>query len=152
MNEQSFGGPYVQVAAICTTPLIEQGGLLSVIRIQDRIQLMGPTDRMQPVPLMNLWLLICLKSGEMRGQQQLTVTPNDPEGKALPSVSFATFFGGDEQGGVTAFPLNIVIEREGLYWFDVTMQQQLLTRIPLRVMYQKLQMMPGMVIPPSPHS
>lgn len=83
MNEQSFGGPYVQVAAICTTPMIEQQGLLSVIRIQDRIQLLGQTDRLQPIPLQNLWLLICLKSGEMRGQQQLTITPNDPDGNAL---------------------------------------------------------------------
>jgi len=32
MPEGTFGGPYIQVAAICTTPLIEQSGYLSVIR------------------------------------------------------------------------------------------------------------------------
>src|SRR6202042_393250 len=46
MTEPSFGGPYVQVAAICATPLVEQQGFLSVIRIQDRIQLAGITDQM----------------------------------------------------------------------------------------------------------
>jgi hypothetical protein len=139
MAELTFGGPYVQVAAICTTQLIEQTGQLSVIRIQDRVQLAGPTDQMQPTPLNSLAIVISLKSGEMRGKGELKVTPVTPAGKLLAPAAFQTLFEGDERGIILALPLAVVAEEEGLYWFEVTVDEVLLTRIPLRVMYQKLQ-------------
>jgi|SRR5579862_2588261 len=144
MTEPSFGGPYVQVAAICATPLVEQQGYLSVIRIQDRIQLAGPTDQMQPQPLNALSLVISLKAGEMNGKYQLGVTPIAPSGQRLPGAVFSALFEGQERGTVMIMPLAIIAEEEGLYWFEVTLEQSVLTKIPLRVMYQKMQMAPGM--------
>jgi hypothetical protein len=144
MAEQSFGGPYVQVAAICMTPLVEQQGYLSVIRMQDRIQLAGPGDQMKPQPLHNLSLVISLKAGEMRGKGTIKITPHSPSGKDMPSAEVPALFEGDERGCVIATPLAVVAEEEGLYWFDVSLEGALLTRIPLRVMYQKMPGFPGM--------
>ena len=36
------------------------------------------------------------------------------------------------------FTLNLVAEQEGLYWFDVLLDDTLLTRIPFRVIYQRM--------------
>lgn len=138
MTERSFGGPYVQVATICMTPLIEQQGFLSVIRMQDRIQLGGPGDQMQPQPLNALSLVIALKAGEMRGKNTIKITPHAPSGKVLPSAETPVLFEGDERGCAIITPLAVVAEEEGLYWFDVSLEGALLTRIPLRVMYQKI--------------
>lgn len=143
MQGQSFGGPYVQVAAICMTPLVEQQGLLSIIRMHDRIQLAGPTDQMNPQPLSALSLVVSLKAGEANGKYTVQVTPHDPSGKTLPAMTTSVLFEGQERGCIIVSPLAIMAEEEGLYWFDVTVEGQLLTRIPLRVMYQKM-MMPGM--------
>lgn len=151
MDESNFGGPYVQVAAICMTPLIEQQGALSVIRIQDRIQLAGLTDQMQPQPLNSLWLVLALKSGEMTGKFNITVTPIDPGGKRLPGLSSSMLMEGQERGAVLATPLMLVADKEGLYWFEVRLEDTLLTKVPLRVMYQKVQGLPGMPSPPPPH-
>ena len=73
MAEGNLDGPYVQVAAICTTPLIEQGGGLSIIRIQDRIQLAGTTDTMQPAPA----ALAVLSSCAQVGRHDWKIQPDD---------------------------------------------------------------------------
>ena len=146
MSDQSLGGPYVQVAAICTTPLMEQQGLLSVIRIQDRIQLAGPTDQMQPQPLNSLWIVVSLKSGELQGKYNLLITPITPSGTRLEGPNVSVLFEGQERGAILSAPLGVVAEEEGLYWFEITLDGTILTRIPLRVMYQKMQML-GMPFP-----
>jgi hypothetical protein len=151
MADQSFGGPYVQVAAICATPLIEQQGFLSVIRIQDRIAIGGITDQMPPQALNNFALVLSLRAGEMRGKYTVRVTPTSPTGKVLPHLEFPVFFEGEERGFVTALPLNVVAEEEGLYWLDITLEGAVLTRMPFRVMYQKMQMFPGMPFPQPKH-
>jgi hypothetical protein len=144
MTEQSFGGPYVQVAAICATPLVEQQGYLSVIRIQDRVQLFGPTDQMQPQPLNALSLVISLKAGEMSGKYTVHITPISPSGQRFPALSYPVLFEGQERGSVAIFPVGVLAQEEGLYWFEIMLENLILTRVPLRVMYQKVQMMPGM--------
>jgi len=146
MPAQTLSGPYVQVAAICTTPLIEQQGLLSVIRIQDRVQLAGITEQMQPQPLNNLWLTIVLKSGEMIGNYSLYITVVSPSGNRTDGPNFNVLFEGQERGTVLGFPLPFIVQEQGLYWFEIKLEEVVLTKIPLRVMYQKIQMMPGMAL------
>ena len=149
MSETNFGGPYVQVATICAMPLVDNTGLLSVIRMIDRIPVGGPTDEMQPTPLHQLWLVLVLKSGDMKGVKcTLAITPITPSGKRLPPAQAGVLFEGDERGTITMTPLALVAEEEGLYWFEITVENSVLTRIPLRVMYQKVQRMPGMPFQP----
>ena len=145
MAEQSFR-PYVQVAAICQTALQEPTGFLSLIRLIDRLPVAGTTDEMQPQPLNQLVLVIVLKSGAMKGKYNIKVVPETPSGKRLPGPQLGVLFEGDERGVAAILPLGIVAEEEGLYWFDVMLEQDLLTRIPLRVMYQKMQ--PGIPFQP----
>ena len=148
MADRSFGGPYVQVAAICAMPLIEQQGYLSVIRIQDRIQVAGVTDQMPPQPLSSLNLVLALKSGEIRGKYSILVSVTTPSGKTLPGPEIPMLFEGEERGVITALPLGVVADEEGLYWFEITLEGTMLSRIPLRVMYQKVGMFPGMPFQP----
>jgi hypothetical protein len=147
MAGKTLGGPYVQVAVICTTPLIEQQGQLSIIRIQDRIQLAGPTDQMQPQPLNSLWIVVALKSGELVGKYHLKITPITPSGVRQEGPSLSVLFEGNERGAIIQAPLGVVAEEEGLYWFEITLEEAVLTQIPLRVMYQKMQLMPGTPFP-----
>jgi hypothetical protein len=47
MNEPEFGGPYLQMAVFCDRVLQEKGGVISIIRVVDRliITATGPDDR-----------------------------------------------------------------------------------------------------------
>lgn len=131
--------PYVQVAAICQSPLQEANGFLSIIRLMDRVPIHGITDEMQPQPLNQLFMVIVLKSGEMKGKFKVKISTETPSRKVLPGPELSVFFEGDERGVAAILPVGIIAEEEGLYWFDVKLEEDLLTRIPLRLMYQKLQ-------------
>jgi hypothetical protein len=50
MSEDSVSGPFVNVACVCQTPLQEAAGNLSIIRIMDRVGIVGTTPQMQPQP------------------------------------------------------------------------------------------------------
>ena len=149
MSEHSMR-PFVQVAAICQAPIQETNGLFSVFRIMDRLPVQGFSDEMQPQPLHMLSLVIILKSGEMSGKFTLKIVPETPSGKRLAPVNITALFERDERGVIFQGPLGLVVTEEGLYWFDVMLEQDVLTRIPLRVMYQKIQSIPGTPIPPQP--
>ncbi len=138
MAQESFR-PYVQVAAICQTALQEPNGYLSLIRLIDRLPIAGFQDEMQPQPLNNLVLAVVLKSGSMKGQYKLRIIPVTPSGKRLAGPEMGVLFEGEERGVAAIMPLGIVAEEQGLYWFDVMLEQDLLTRVPLRLMYQKMQ-------------
>jgi len=148
MPERTFGGPYVQVAGICQTSIIDNQGALSVIRFQDRIPVLGLTDEMKPHQLSNYQLVLVLKAGEMRGKAVIRITPITPVGKELPHAETTVLFEGDERGAALIAPLGVIAEEEGLYWLDVSINGTVLTRVPFRVMYQKAQLPPGMQIPP----
>lgn len=147
MAEQTMR-PYVQVAAICQVPMQETTGLFSIIRLMDRLPVGGFTDEMQPQPLNQLSLVVILKAGEMRGKYTLKIIPHTPSGQSLPALQMPALFEGEERGVILCTPLGIVATEEGLYWFDVMIEQEVLTRIPLRVMYQKIQPIHGIPLPP----
>ena len=140
-DEQLQLRPFVQVACICQTPIIEQNGYITVVRIMDRIAIPGFTPQMPPTPLQNLCLLIVLKSGLLRETHSIRVIPTSPSGKQGPAiVETGALFEGDERGTITAIPLPLTASEEGLYWFDLFVEQDLITRIPLRLIYQRLPM------------
>ena len=142
MPERSMR-PLVQLAVICQTAIPEANGYLSIIRIIDRFPVQGMTDQMQPQPLHNLCLAVMLKSGEMEGRYTMKIIPETPSGKRLQALEVPVLFEKNERGVATIMPLGLIAEEEGLYWFDITIEQDVLTRIPLRVMYQKVQPIPG---------
>lgn len=149
MAEQAMR-PWVQIATVCAAPLQEANGTLSLIRIMDRVPVVGTTEEMKPQPLNQFALVVILKSGAMKGKYHLRIVPETPSGKRLNGPTMTILFEGDERGVAAVMPIPIVAEEEGLYWFDVFIEQDLLTRIPLRVMYQKIQPVPGMNFPVPP--
>ena len=145
--------PHVQVAAICQVALVEANQFLSIVRIIDRVPLQGFTPHMQPQPLHNFFLVVVLKSGAMRMKCQMKIVVETPTGSTQQILETAVLFEGDERGVQMLTPLAYIAQEEGLYWFDVILEpNDLLTRIPLRVMYQKIQPMPGMPFQLPPQS
>ncbi len=143
--------PYVQLAAISQAALLEANGFLSVIRVIDRLPLQGFTPQMQPQPLHNFFLVIVLKSGAMRMKCQMKIMVETPSGKSEQFLETSALFEGDERGVQIVTPLAYVAQEEGLYWFSVVLEpNDVLTQIPLRLMYQKIQPMPGFPFQPPP--
>jgi hypothetical protein len=133
-------GPYVTVATICEKVLQEADGVLSIIRSVDRMNITvtgpgAPTELPQGV--IQPTLVVCLKSDDAMGRHPLNVRVQQPTGLMLPTQTFDVMFEGAERG------VNLILQMqleaiEGLYWFEVLLNESLLTRVPLRIVYQRI--------------
>lgn len=149
---QETTGPFVAIAVICETALQEASGVLSLIRIVDRFQIAGPTAEMQPVNL-KFTIVVAFKAGFSRNNAVVTVKPIPPSHKDVPPIEASVLFEGEDRG--VNLILNVPgfqVSEQGLYWFDVSVDGVLYTRIPLRIMYQRvsgtMQGLPGLQPPP----
>jgi len=80
--------------------------------------------------------LVSLKSGTAKGRFKVKIRPEAPSGELLPAIEVPVLFEGEERGVNLILQIAIQAEHEGLYWFDVFLEEGRLTRIPLRVVYQ----------------
>ncbi|HUA83480.1 MAG TPA: hypothetical protein VMB85_06435 [Bryobacteraceae bacterium] len=129
--------PYVHVAAFCQTALNEANGVLSLIRLIDRYPIVGQTKEMQPTTI-NITLAVVLKSGNMTGSATLSIKPMKPDGNPMPPLNVPVLFEGMERGVGIITQMQLALTEPGLYWFDVFIDEVvLLTRIPLRILYQE---------------
>jgi len=140
-----MAGPYVTLATICEKVLQEADGVISLIRTVDRI-VVTATVRGQgdsppaelPQGLLQPTLVVALRAGDAIGRHPVSIRVEQPTGVSLPPQTFDVNFEGGVAGGVNLI-LQMQIEAlEGLYWFDVLVNDDLLTRVPLRVAYQRV--------------
>ncbi|MBI5285287.1 MAG: hypothetical protein HY874_09360 [Chloroflexi bacterium] len=140
-------GPFVQVAAFCDRVLEDKDGTLSLIRIIDQVhhQVMGPdAPRDMPPFQYELAGVVCLKPGDALGRMNFEIVMERPDGTRKMGGSGSIHFPGGANNGVNVpLRLNVMFEQEGLYWFDIVMEEQLLTRMPVMVNYSRLTVGPS---------
>lgn len=132
------GGPYIQAALICERVLQEQDGVVSAIRVIDRVHFVASPDGQLLNPQHPITFLISFKAASARGRYTIEVEREKPSGERSPVLQAPAFFEGEERG------VNLIVQavfepdQEGLYWFDVLFEGERVTRIPLRAIYQPL--------------
>jgi len=135
------GGPYVQMAAICERVLQEKDGVLSIIRVIDRFAISAagpaPPEEMPPGTI-SPTIVVMLKPGFIRARHNLRIVPTTPSQTTLPEFSAGVLLEGEDRGVNLIFSAQMIVREERLYWFDVLLDDQLLTRIPLRLVYQRV--------------
>jgi hypothetical protein len=152
------GGPYLNAAVLCERAIQETDGVLTIVRAVDKVVAQprpGAGDTaahattMRPFPL-SLSLVVLMKAGQARGDYTLAIRPQDPTGSQLPVLETPLSFAGtdDGQGVNVVINLNLGIQHEGLYWFDVLLTGELITRLPLRIEYRQA----GDRLPPAPQA
>lgn len=133
-------GPYVTAAFLCEKVLYERDGVPSAIRIVSRIT-QAVVGRAAPPTLqpfdVRLYLFLALKTGWARGRHPLRVFLDKPApGSRVPVVEQTVTFEGEEDRGVDVVgQIVLTCDQEGIYWFSVMLDDRLLTRLPLRVVY-----------------
>jgi hypothetical protein len=115
----------------------DKTGAISIVRMIDRVNIAGQAPEMPPSPV-KITLVLALKAGFMHQKAMLRIKPVPPSGKDLPPIELGVLFEGGERGVQCVFPLQMILNEEGLYWFDVSVDDQPLTRIALRLLYQRI--------------
>ncbi len=139
-------GPYLQCAAFCEKALQERDGVVSLIRVIDRITHLAPGNAPAELPeggTLQTTFVLMLRSGDAQGRIPVSITIEQPSGVQLPAQTVDVMFEGEDRG------VNLILNLrtpaiEGLYWFIVACDGRELTRAPLRVMYQRMPGLPGM--------
>lgn len=149
MSPEQLEGPYIQVAALCESVIEGKDGVLSLIRVIDRFTHTttgpNPPEKMPPFPI-NAMLVLMLKAGFARGSYQVRIRPHTPSQRTLPDVFLSMLFEADHRGQNVMLKMQLQVEEEGVYWFDVAIGERLLTRVPLQVVYQRV----ALAGPPGP--
>lgn len=142
--ERELGGPYLSTAVLCEKVLAEKDGVVSLIRIIDRLIVTAsgpePPEKMPPMSFTTTAFL-SFKSGFAKGSNTVKLLLRDPSSNQVgPETLLPVFLEGDERGTNTTLNVTLQLKEEGLYWFDVLLGDRLVTRIPLRVVYQRLRL------------
>ena len=135
------GGPYVQAACVCDMVLQDDTGTASLIRIIDTITHgeAGPNAPESMPPFVHkFWTVIMLKSGAAQGRSELRITPELPNGELREPIVLTVHFEGGERGHNIMMQTAFQFTLEGLHWFNIDLDGERLTRIPLRVRYERL--------------
>ena len=132
-------GPHLAIAVFCENVLEDKNGVLSIIRIIDRINLSAGVEAPEEMPTfpLNLKAVVSVKSGFLKGKYLIRVKAIAPSGNELPVVDLPVLLEGDDRGTNLVLNISILVKEEGLYWFDVLIEELLLTRMPLRILYQR---------------
>ena len=132
-------GPYISTACFAEKVLQEKDGAHSLIRVVDRFQITVTTQgeiEQPPKIRQSLILHVSLKCGGERGSHELKIVPIKPSGERLPPHSRPIHFEGPEYKGVNII-VNMLMEfdGEGTWWFEIRHRDQLLTKVPLNVIF-----------------
>ena len=138
MASGNTGGPYLLTAVFCEKVLHERDGVLSLIRVVDRWNIAGPSETMPPTTIQTV-LYMSFKSGIFRGPADITVKPIGPNGNALRTIAQqqVNFEGDDDRGINLNVNMGFPVTEPGLYWFEIAVGEEVLTRTPLRILYQR---------------
>jgi hypothetical protein len=105
----------------------EDAGKVTATDIVDGVAIEGGSQ-------LDLDLMIALVRGDWQGAIRLHVVAYDPEGAAIsamdvegdpPSIPYAL--------SRIIVPIELVPGAPGVYWFDLTIEDRIITRVPLRV-------------------
>lgn len=136
------------LAALCEQVIEAKDGRVSVINVVEQVTVgrQGPEvpDEMPPFDF-QIKSIIELVGGKAKGRFGIKIQPEAPSGVKLQAIEHTVRFG--EGSGVRLVgDVQIKLEEEGPYWIDVILvrgraknqAEELLTRMPLRVVYQPL--------------
>jgi len=131
--------PFLTAALLCEKVLQEKDGTLSAVRIVDRMQyrLEGLPAGLDLKPGLPITCLISLKSGPITGTHTIKLIVERPNGNRKEILSKEFEFLGNDLGHNVVMNLGISVEQDGIHWFELTFDDEILTRIPLKIEQQQ---------------
>lgn len=117
----------------------EKDGVMSVIRVIDNlthtIVASSMPEELPKVPYA-LTFFILFKAGQARGRHQVALEMESPSGMRKRIFAQSMQMAGGHRGHNTVIQSNITFSSEGIYWFDVILEDQVVTRMPFKLQYQ----------------
>ncbi|MHC4178945.1 MAG: DUF6941 family protein [Planctomycetota bacterium] len=130
--------PLLAAAVLCERVLQEEGNVASLIRLIDTFNIVGES-RSLPPGIIEFTMFLYFKSGEAKGRRRLKIISRTPKGEEIQTHERDLEFRGEQHGVSVNIISRMALKQKGLYWFDVLINDQLMTKIPLHVCYRQQQ-------------
>jgi hypothetical protein len=128
--------PWIAVATICERALIENDKTASVVRIIDTITVEADSSEMPP-GIAKVTLFVMFRGGPAIGTKRFTLTGLSPSGETIITESRDVQLLGEEHASILNIQLQTLVSEVGLYWFEIRLDGNLETRVPLRGRYRR---------------
>jgi hypothetical protein len=131
--------PYLKLGTICERVLQEKDGVLSLIRMVDRFTLTisgeEPPDQL-PHGLKLLTIIMSWVGG--LGSHEAAFNIISPSGETQRSPQTWSFtLDAINRGHNIIVTLPVSIAKEGVYWIEFTLNDQVKSRIPFQMIYER---------------
>ena len=80
-----------------------------------------------PLTTINVTALISFKSGFFKGSAEIKLVGRTPSQKVFANTMLPMLFEGEDRGATSILQMNIQVNEDGLFWFDVLLGERLLT-------------------------
>jgi hypothetical protein len=97
---------------------------------------------MQPQAI-SLQMVVTFRAGFAHGKYRVKVVGSTPSKTEFLVSEQTPYFEGEDRGVNLVFLVNLTLAEEGVFWFDVFLEDNFITRVPLRVVYQQIVLPPG---------
>ena len=134
-------GPYLTVATFCEQVIEDKSGVLSLIRIVDRmiVTAQGPDAPLEmPTGNLNWTLVLNFKSGDARGSHPVKIVPQLPSQETLSPIELSMHLEGGNRGANIVAPMTMPFKMPGVYWFKIYLDDMFVTQIPVEVIYSRI--------------
>jgi hypothetical protein len=121
--------------------LREADGVASVIRVIDRLihtEAKPDAPAEMPPVTYEMKLVIMLIPGSALGRHELKIERELPSGLREKPVAITVQMEGGNRGANIVMDVKMTFPLEGLYWFNVYLDDALLTKMPFQVLYQRI--------------
>ncbi len=127
-------GVYV-IAFLCEKLLIEKNDVATAMRLVDVFNVELPAPKLNSVtvaPPIEADLVVIFKSQKPE-QFRATVALVKPSGERTPATEYECQTGGGVIGQTIAIHVQVDPREPGDYWFEISIEDRLATKVPLRV-------------------
>ena len=133
--------PSLRIAALCERVLEEKDGALSVIRIIDRLTITAEgTDVPQELPPGQFQVTALMSWINGLGNYEVKIHVDFPDANSLDSPTIPFYLDSLDKVQNVIIRLVMPIQRQGIYWFNFMLGDDVKSRFPLRVIYQRKQL------------
>lgn len=134
-------GPFLKAAAICSDVIEGKDGVLSLIRVIDRaiITAAGPeAPQVMPSVPQSFKIVVMFISGRAKGTHPVAIKLEKPDATVADLWNGTVFFEGEDRGANIVIALQQEFDQEGLYWFKLLLEDNQLTKLPFRLIYERV--------------
>ena len=132
--------PSLRIAALCERVLEEKDGMLSLIRIIDRLIVTAEgADLPKELPPGQVPLTAIMSWVNGLGNYEAKIRVDCPDGSAVESQTIPFYLDSLDKVQNHIVRLVLPVKRPGVYWFNFFLGDDIKSKLPLRVIYQRQQ-------------